>query len=545
MTTSDLLDQARESYGRQAWSDAYDRLTAADRGSPLEPDDLERLATAAYLLGRDGDSTDSWARAYRELLRRSDPGRAARCAMWLASGLLMRGELVPAGAWIARARGLLDDGERDCVEQGYLLVLLAYQRLFEGDATGACAIFGRAAEVGDRFDEPDAQALARLGWSHALLLLERTAEGVALLDEVMVAVAAGELSPMVAGEAYCSAIELCQDIFDLRRAQQWTAALSHWIAAQPELVTYRGQCQVHRAEIMQLHGAWPDALEEARRASERFSRPPGHPAAGGAFYRQAELHRLRGQFAKAEEAYRQASRWGREPQPGLALLRLAQGQVDAAAAASRRVVSEARDRVTRCRVLPAHVEIMLAAGDVPAARAAADELSRIAGEVGEPLLAAVAAHAGGALLLAEGDVPAALTVLRGAWTAWQALDVPYEAARVRVLLGLACRELGDRDGAEMELDAARWVFQQLGAVSDLARVEALSGRPPARAAGGLTAREVEVLRLVAAGKTNRAIAADLVLSEKTVARHLSNIYVKLGLSTRAAATAYAYEHGLV
>jgi DNA-binding CsgD family transcriptional regulator len=545
MTTSDLLDQARESYGRQAWSDAYDRLTAADRGSPLEPDDLERLATAAYLLGRDGDSTDSWARAYRELLRRSDPGRAARCAMWLASGLLMRGELVPAGAWIARARGLLDDGERDCVEQGYLLVLLAYQRLFEGDATGACAIFGRAAEVGDRFDEPDAQALARLGWSHALLLLERTAEGVALLDEVMVAVAAGELSPMVAGEAYCSAIELCQDIFDLRRAQQWTAALSHWIAAQPELVTYRGQCQVHRAEIMQLHGAWPDALEEARRASERFSRPPGHPAAGGAFYRQAELHRLRGQFAKAEEAYRQASRWGREPQPGLALLRLAQGQVDAAAAASRRVVSEARDRVTRCRVLPAHVEIMLAAGDVPAARAAADELSRIAGEVGEPLLAAVAAHAGGALLLAEGDVPAALTVLRGAWTAWQALDVPYEAARVRVLLGLACRELGDRDGAEMELDAARWVFQQLGAVSDLARVEALSGRPPARAAGGLTAREVEVLRLVAAGKTNRVVAADLVLSEKTVARHLSNIYVKLGLSTRAAATAYAYEHGLV
>jgi DNA-binding CsgD family transcriptional regulator len=545
MTTSDLLDQARESYGRQAWSDAYDRLTAADRGSPLEPDDLERLATAAYLLGRDGDSTDSWARAYRELLRRSDPGRAARCAMWLASGLLMRGELVPAGAWIARARGLLDDGERDCVEQGYLLVLLAYQRLFEGDATGACAIFGRAAEVGDRFDEPDAQALARLGWSHALLLLERTAEGVALLDEVMVAVAAGELSPMVAGEAYCSTIEHCQDIFDLRRAQQWTAALSNWIAAQPELVTYRGQCQVHRAEIMQLHGAWPDALEEARRASERFSRPPGHPAAGGAFYRQAELHRLRGQFAKAEEAYRQASRWGREPQPGLALLRLAQGQVDAAAAASRRVVSEARDRVTRCRVLPAHVEIMLAAGDVPAARAAADELSRIAGEVGEPLLAAVAAHAGGALLLAEGDVPAALTVLRGAWTAWQALDVPYEAARVRVLLGLACRELGDRDGAEMELDAARWVFQQLGAVSDLARVEALSGRPPARAAGGLTAREVEVLRLVAAGKTNRAIAADLVLSEKTVARHLSNIYVKLGLSTRAAATAYAYEHGLV
>jgi DNA-binding CsgD family transcriptional regulator len=432
-------------------------------------------------------------------------------------------------------------------------VLVGHQRLFEGDAAAAATAFGRAAEIGGRFDEPDLPALARLGWGHALLMQGQTAAGVAMFDEVMVAATAGELSPMVAGEAYCAAIEVCQEIFDLRRARQWTAALSHWIEAQPELVTYRGQCQVHRAEIMQLHGAWPDALEEARRAGERFSQPPGHPAAGGAFYRQGELHRLRGQFAKAEEAYRQASRWGREPQPGLALLRLAQGQVDAAAAASRRVVEEARDRLARCQVLPAHVEIMLAAGDVPAARGAADELSRIAGEagapqagaVGEPLLDALAAHAGGAVLLAEGDVRAALAALRGAWAAWQALDVPYEGARVRVLLGLACRRLGDQDGAEMELDAARWVFQQLGAVPELARVQALSGRPPARAAGGLTAREVEVLRLVAAGKTNRVIAADLVLSEKTVARHLSNIYAKLGLSTRAAATAYAYEHGLV
>jgi DNA-binding CsgD family transcriptional regulator len=544
MTTSEL-DRAREAYQRLAWADAYASFAAADQRAPLEPEDLERLAIAAYLLGRDDDSADGWARAYHELLRRNDPERAARCALWLASGLLMRGELARAGAWIARARGLLDDGERACVEQGYLLVLVAHQRLMEGDAAEACALFARAAEVGDRFDEPDLPALSRLGWGHALLMLGDSAAGVAMFDEVMVAATAGELSPVVAGEAYCAAIEVCQELFDLRRARQWTAALSRWIAAQPELVTYRGQCQIHRAEIMQLHGAWPDALEEARRAGERFSQPPGHPAAGSAFYRQAELHRLRGRNAKAEEAYRQASRWGREPQPGLALLRLAQGQVDAAAAASRRVVEEARDQLARCRVLPAHVEIMLAAADVRAARAAADELSRIAGDVGEPLLAAVAAHAGGAVLLAEGDVRAALAVLRGAWTAWQALDVPYEGARVRVLLGLACRTLGDHDGAEMELDAARWVFQQLGAVPDLAGVEALSGRPSVRAAGGLTGREVEVLRLVAAGKTNRAIAADLVLSEKTVARHLSNIYAKLGLSTRAAATAYAYEHGLM
>jgi tetratricopeptide (TPR) repeat protein len=336
MTTSDALDRARESYGRQAWSDACARFAAADQESPLEPEDLERLATAAYLLGRDDDSADGWARAYHELLRRNDPERAARCAMWLASGLLMRGELARAGAWIARARGLLDDGERDCVERGYLLVLVGHQRLMEGDAEAACTIFGQAAEIGDRYDEADLPAFARLGWGHALLVLGQTAAGVAMFDEVMVAVEAGELSPVVAGEAYCAAIEVCQEIFDLRRAQEWTAALSRWIAAQPELVTYRGQCQVHRAEIMQLHGAWGDAMEEARRAGERFSQPPGHPAAGSAFYRQAELHRLRGQFVKAEEAYRQASRWGREPQPGLALLRLGQGQVDAAAAAHRR-----------------------------------------------------------------------------------------------------------------------------------------------------------------------------------------------------------------
>jgi DNA-binding CsgD family transcriptional regulator len=538
------LDRGREAFARQAWAAAWDELSAADREVPLGPEDLQRLAVTAYLVGRDDDSALLWERLHRELLRDGQVELAARSAFWLAFGLLNRGEHARGAGWIARAARLLEEaGRDDCVERGYLLFPEALRRFHEGDNRAALEDFRRIGEIGARFDDPDLTALARLGLGQAVINDGRPVEGVALLDEVMVAATAGELSPVVAGLAYCAVIEACQELYDLRRAREWTAALGQWCAAQPDLVPYRGQCQVHRAEIMQLEGAWGDAMDEARAARARLERPPGHPAVADALHQQAELHRLRGELTRAEEAYREASRLGREPQPGLALLRLAQGQVQAAAAATRRAVAEPPGRAGRPRLLAAHAEVMIAAGDVPAARAAADELAAVAEELDVPMCRALACHAAGAVLLAEGEPGAALPELRRAWHAWQALEVPYEAARVRVLIGFACDALGDADTAEMEWDAARWVFRELGAGADLARVEARTGK--GRASGGLTAREVEVLRLVAAGKTNRSIATDLFLSEKTVARHLSNIFTKLGLSSRAAATAYAYEHDVV
>jgi len=287
-----------------------------------------------------------------------------------------------------------------------------------------------------------------------------------------------------------------------------------------------------------------EALEEARRARERCEEAMNDAAAGQALYYQGELHRLQGDFAAAEAAYRDANRFGHEPQPGLSLLRLGQGDDDAAAATIRRALGETADPLQRTRLLPAHAEIALAVGDVGEARTAADELSAIAGDYDILMLRAIAAQIQGMVSLAEEDPQSALVSLRAARATWQELDAPYEAARTRVLIGSACRMLGDENTAALELDQATTAFEQLGALPDLARVETLA-RPDTRATHGLTPRELEVLRLVAAGRTNRDIASKLVVSEHTVARHVQNIFTKLGVSSRTAATAFAFEHRLV
>jgi DNA-binding CsgD family transcriptional regulator len=536
------LELGRECFRRKAWAEAFARLSSADREAALAPADLQLLATAAYLVGKDGEQV--LARAYRESLGAADPVMAARSAFWLAFHLLHAGNGAQAGGWLGRARSLVEGTEPRCVEQGYLLVPAAIESYFGGDYGSAYAVSSEAAEIGRRFEDLDLVTLAQHVQARALIREGRPRDAMMLLDEAMVAILADDVSAVVAGDTYCGVIEACQEVFDLGRAREWTASLSRWCADQPDLVLFRGQCLVHRAEIMQLLGEWPDALDEASRACRRLSEPPGQPAAGAAYYQLGELHRLGGAFEAAEDAYRQASRWGRQPQPGLALLRLAQGQVDVAAAASRRLVDEADGGLDRARLLPAHVEIMVAAGDVRAARLGVDELAATAGDVGSPMLRAAAAQADGAVLLGEGDGRLAAQTLRRAWTAWHDLGAPYEAARTRVLLGQACRMVGDDDGAVMELDAARWTFERLGAVHDLAVTESLSRKASAAPPARLTEREAQVLRLVASGRTNRAIAAELFLSEKTVARHISNIFTKLGLSSRSAATAYAYENGL-
>ena len=417
------------------------------------------------------------------------------------------------------------------------------QRFGESDFEAAHDAAAEAIEIGERFGDRDLVAMGVMDQGHALIELGRISEGLRLMDESMVAVTSGELSPIVSGILYCNTIQICRSVYELRRAQEWTTALTLWCERQPDMVAHQGVCLVHRAEIMQLQGAWEDALEEARRVSGLGVL--NQRAFAGALYVEGELHRLRGDFDAAEEAYRRVTRQGGEPQPGLALLRLAQGKCEAALGAIRRVAGETGQSLKRAALLPAYVEIALAAGEFEEAAQAAEELRTISDAHGGDALRAMSEGARGAVLLARGDASDALSALRASLQLWLTLDAPYESARSRLLVGLACGELGDLDSAALELEAAHVVFEELGASTDVDRVQSSMTSKVPRDTHGLSPREFEVLRLIASGRTNRAIAAELVLSERTVDRHVSNIYAKLGVSSRAAATAYAYEQHMV
>jgi DNA-binding CsgD family transcriptional regulator len=540
--SQDDLERGRAASEQRAWKGAYESLSRAGGAAPLGANDLELLATSAYMLGRDDEYLSFLERAHHAYLEAGDHLAAFRCAFWVGINHALRGEMGPAGGWLGRAHQLV--GEEESIERGYLLIPLVFQHEAGGDFAAAAAVAADAAAIAKRFGHEEGYALSIQAQGSMLIKAGRLKEGLALLDEAMVTVAGGKVPPMATGMVYCGVILACQEAYEVRRAQEWTAVLTRWCEQQPDLVAFTGRCLVHRAEIMQLHGDWSDALEEARRAGERLAQGFNRAAAAQAFYRQGEVHRLRGELAEAEDAYREASRFGWEPQPGMALLRLAQGQGDTAAASIRRALGEAAQPLRRANLLPAYVEIMLAAGDVEEARTGCAELEEIAERYESAMLAALVSHARGATDLAAGDARSALVSLRRAGETWQELGAPYDAARARALVAEACRALGDEDAAGLELEAARDAFAALGATPDFARVDA-AARRSGKGAYGLTPRQVEVLRLVSAGKSNREIAAALVISEHTVARHVQNIFTTLGVSSRTAASAFAFEHDLV
>jgi DNA-binding CsgD family transcriptional regulator len=518
---------------------ACEAFSRADAASPLEPDDLELLTLSLLMLARDDDAVATLERAHHLYLERDETLRAARSAAWIGIHLASRGAIAPASGWLGRAQRLLETWPAEAAEHGLLLIPRVFQHEAAGEFEAGAAAAGEAAAIAERFGDRELSAIALHAQGRMLVRGGRLREGLARLDESMVVVTTRDVWPFVVGIVYCGVILACQEAFEVGRAREWTLALTRWAEQQRDLVAFTGRCLVHRAEILQLGGSWTDALSEARLAARRFAET-GNPAAGVAHYRQAELLRLQGEFVAAEEAYRDASRFGWEPQPGLAQLRLAQGKVEAALSAIRRSSAEIAEPLKRAALLPAYVEIAVAAGDVDEARRACVELQGIAESFESPMLGALVAHARGAVAFAAGDPRSALSSLREAQLTWHELDAPYEVARTRELVARACSALGDEEAAALELAAARDIFAQLGAAPDLARLSARS-RPP----HGLSPREVEVLRLVATGKSNREIASTLVISEHTVARHLQNIYAKLDLSSRAAATAFAFERGLV
>jgi DNA-binding NarL/FixJ family response regulator len=535
-----VLGQAREALARHAWTEAYD-LLAREGSSTEDPDVHEALAEAAWWVGRIDECIAARERLYRSCEDAGDSRRAARTALWLYDNHCFKGQRAVASGWLGRARRLLEP-EPECIETGMLLVREAETAHSEGELDAACLKAGEALELGRRLRQPDLEADSLQCLGRIMIVQGKPHDGLALYDEAMLAAVEGRVGPFVAGKTYCSLISACEELGDLRRAGEWTDVGALWASSHP-FSAFPGLCRVHRAEVLQLRGDWSHAEAEARLACSELDGVNVLNTALG-FREIGEIRRRLGDLDAAEEAFRRAADLGMQPQPGLALLRLAQGKIAVAVGMIGQALREEPwNRLARAKLLPAAVQVGIAAHGLDDARAAADELDAVAAEYGSDGIEAAAASARGRLQLAGGDIVAAASTLRRALQRWQELDVPYEVATTRVLLGLAARQSGDEEGALSCFTSAVETFARLGAALDVAQVEQVRG-PRAALPAGLTEREAEVLRLVASGATNKAVARDLGLSEKTVARHLSNIFTKLGVASRAGATAYAFEHGL-
>lgn len=540
MNVVDELIRGREAYGRQEWQSARDRLAAPDLAE-LETSDLRALATAAFLVGDTETSMRALERSF-QLHEAGDPLAAARDALLLTMVLDVSGHAAASGGWMARATRLLE-GEMDCGERGFLQMNEMFRLVFSGHPAEARELAITVAEAGRRHGEPDLVAIGLVVQGRMSIYLGEVPRGLALLDEATVGVASGQVSPIMSGRIYCIMIDACQELDDVRRMTDWTQLLSTWCEQQQGLVPFTGQAAVHRAQIMRGEGAWSQALDELALAEERYqAQGLGSGALGEIDLERAELHRLRGDHDAAAASYAAADERGHDPQPGLTLLWLAQGRTDAAVAAARRMLGDYRNPVRRSRVLPAVASVLLASGDLDTAVACADELAQIASDFASPAVSASAAYVQGVVRLARDEPADALTHLRTAWRGWLDLGAKYEAAWARTRIGQAFRAMDDEDSAAAELTVAGRTFAELGASPAVREVERLLGttRPD-----GLTAREIEVLRLVASGRSNPQIAAELFLSEKTVARHLSNIFGKTNVKSRTEAAAYAFQHQLV
>lgn len=551
---SDPLESAREAAADLRWLDVFETLSARDRDAGLAPGDLELLATAAFLLGRGQECRQARLRAYQLYLHKGKVRRAARCAARIGLEQLGAGEVAEAAgclpvsvsacsAWATQAATLLE-GESEGPEHGFVLVPAAYERLvMAGDAASAAEVAARAVALGRRFGDADLLALAFTVEGRALVRSAQVPDGMALLDEAVALVVAGEVSPPVAGLALSAAIDAGDEAFELARWDEWTDALARWCDRQQGLVAFRCRSLAAQAAVERRHGRWDATLELAERACERAFAGLDPMAAAAARYEQGEVSRLRGDLPAAAVAYRQAGTLGLDPQPGMARLRLSEGDTAAAVSMLDRALGEAQTPLERARMLPARVELLLAIGEPAAAAEAAGELELIARAHATPVLEATARQAGAAAALAAGDASAALASTRQACRVWRHFGLAYEEAQARVLIAACCRTLGDDATAALELEAACDILAGLGAKPALAQARPALA-PACRSTYGLTRRELEVLELLASGLTNRTIAERLHVTTRTVDTHVSRILTKLGVSTRAAATAFAHRHGL-